>query len=186
MAPGGGWRQAFVAADRECSIRQRSANWTAALPTPRAPSHSRRLPAITRQPENQTVVAGSSVTFGVTTTGAGPLAFQWRVPGQTLPGATNAALLLRRPPDWRRRRRYLAVVLSSGNSGGERAANIDRSFPSHDHHATGGPKHQSGRSHHLCRVRQEPGHSPTSGVSIGPDIPGATGASLRDDHYALV
>ena len=40
-----------------------------------APSPS--LPLITQHPTNQTVVAGSSATFGVTATGSAPLSYQW-------------------------------------------------------------------------------------------------------------
>jgi len=51
-------------------------------------------PAITLQPQSQTVVAGDSVTFGVTATGTAPLNYQWRFRGADLPGATNSTLNL--------------------------------------------------------------------------------------------
>jgi len=51
-------------------------------------------PAITLQPQSQTVIAGDSVTFGVTATGTAPLNYQWRFRGADLPGVTNSTLNL--------------------------------------------------------------------------------------------
>ena len=47
-------------------------------------------PAITTEPQSQTVGVGTTVTFPVTATGAPPLFYQWSFDGQALPGATNA------------------------------------------------------------------------------------------------
>jgi uncharacterized repeat protein (TIGR02543 family) len=47
-------------------------------------------PVITAQPQSQTVIAGSSATFTVTATGSTPLAYQWRLNGTNLPGATSS------------------------------------------------------------------------------------------------
>jgi len=52
------------------------------------------LPAITTSPTNQTVVAGSSVTFSGSATGSAPLAFQWQFDGTNVGGATNTSLTL--------------------------------------------------------------------------------------------
>ncbi len=52
------------------------------------------LPAITAQPQSQTVPAGSNATFSVTATGTAPLAYSWRLAGTNLPGATNASLTI--------------------------------------------------------------------------------------------
>ncbi|MBI5772017.1 MAG: immunoglobulin domain-containing protein, partial [Verrucomicrobia bacterium] len=52
------------------------------------------LPAITTPPGNQTVVAGTSVTFSVTATGAPAPTYQWRKGGVNIAGATNGSLTL--------------------------------------------------------------------------------------------
>ena len=52
-------------------------------------------PAITQQPQSQTVSAGADVTLTVAASGTAPLGYQWRLAGVELPGATDATLLLR-------------------------------------------------------------------------------------------
>ena len=47
-------------------------------------------PAITVQPADQTVVAGSNATFMVTATGTSPLSYQWQFNGTNLTGATSS------------------------------------------------------------------------------------------------
>jgi hypothetical protein len=49
-------------------------------------------PAITLQPQDQTLPAGSCAGLSVGFIGGPPLAFQWRLDGMDLPGQTNAAL----------------------------------------------------------------------------------------------
>ena len=51
-------------------------------------------PAITVQPGSQTVVPGANVTFQVSATGAGPLAYQWSFNGTNLLGAVDTVLTL--------------------------------------------------------------------------------------------
>jgi alpha-tubulin suppressor-like RCC1 family protein len=51
-------------------------------------------PAITTQPSNQTVNAGSTATFTVVATGAPAPTYQWRKGGSTISGATLATLTL--------------------------------------------------------------------------------------------
>jgi hypothetical protein len=51
-------------------------------------------PAIVTQPQAQTVTAGSSLSFAVTASGAGPLSYQWHFDGADLVDATNATLAL--------------------------------------------------------------------------------------------
>jgi len=72
-------------------------------------------PAITVQPQSQTVNAGASVTFSVASTGTAPLSFQWRKDGATLAGATSATLTLTNvtAPD---AGVYSVVVANSGGS----------------------------------------------------------------------
>lgn len=48
-------------------------------------------PAITVQPQDQTVAVGSSATFSVTATGSSPLNYQWMKNGMSIPGATSAS-----------------------------------------------------------------------------------------------
>ena len=48
-------------------------------------------PAITAQPENQTVLAPAAATFSVTATGTAPLSYQWKRNGADIAGATSAS-----------------------------------------------------------------------------------------------
>lgn len=48
-------------------------------------------PSITTQPINQTVNAGQSATFSVTSTGSTPLGYQWKKNGASISGATTAS-----------------------------------------------------------------------------------------------
>ena len=57
-------------------------------------SGSGQPPAITTQPQNQTVTNGASVTFNVSATGTPPLNFQWQCNGTNLPGAVSSNLTL--------------------------------------------------------------------------------------------
>jgi hypothetical protein len=49
---------------------------------------------VTISPSNQTVAAGSTVTFQATASGPGPFGYQWFWNGVALTGATNASLVL--------------------------------------------------------------------------------------------
>jgi hypothetical protein len=51
-------------------------------------------PTIIRQPQSQTVLAGSNATFRVEATGTPPLRFQWRKNGESLAHGTNPVLRL--------------------------------------------------------------------------------------------
>ncbi len=51
-------------------------------------------PTITGDPTDATVLAGTTVNFGVSATGTAPLAYQWQKDGVNLPGATNTTLSL--------------------------------------------------------------------------------------------
>lgn len=51
-------------------------------------------PAVTLPPQSTNVLVGANVTFTVTATGTAPLAYQWRLHGAALPGATGTALTL--------------------------------------------------------------------------------------------
>ncbi|HEY0944318.1 MAG TPA: immunoglobulin domain-containing protein [Opitutaceae bacterium] len=52
------------------------------------------VPLIAAQPASRTVAEGSSVSFEVTATGEGTLAYQWQKDGVELPGATSNPLTL--------------------------------------------------------------------------------------------
>lgn len=51
-------------------------------------------PSITLQPESQTVLAGSNVTFTVAASGTEPLSYQWLFNGNSMAGAANTNLTL--------------------------------------------------------------------------------------------
>ena len=48
-------------------------------------------PAITSQPSGQTVLVGQTATFSVTSTGTGPLSYQWKKSGANISGATASS-----------------------------------------------------------------------------------------------
>lgn len=52
------------------------------------------LPIISNTPPSVTASAGSAATFTVVAGGPPPLAYQWRLNGTNLPGATNATLVI--------------------------------------------------------------------------------------------
>jgi uncharacterized delta-60 repeat protein len=51
-------------------------------------------PVITQQPVNQTVDAGTNVTFSIIATGAPPITFQWRKNAVSIKNETNSSLVL--------------------------------------------------------------------------------------------
>jgi len=51
-------------------------------------------PTITVPPQSQSVVAGTSATFGVTVSGEAPFTYQWRFNGAAIPGETGATLTI--------------------------------------------------------------------------------------------
>ena len=68
------------------------ANWTAAPPTPLAPSSGGLAPSIATQPASLVRRLGEPARFTVTATGSAPLGYQWQFNGENLPSATNDAL----------------------------------------------------------------------------------------------
>jgi hypothetical protein len=50
-----------------------------------------RPPAITVQPQDQSVAVGNSATFSVTATGSSTLNYQWMKNGMSIPGATASS-----------------------------------------------------------------------------------------------
>lgn len=57
-------------------------------------SYTTPVVSITQGPTNLTVFAGSTVSFDVTVTGAGPISYQWTYNGVNIPGATSSNLTL--------------------------------------------------------------------------------------------
>lgn len=55
-------------------------------------------PRITAQSQSQIVAPGASVTLAATAGGLGPFAYQWRLNGEKIPGATNSVLTLTNIP----------------------------------------------------------------------------------------
>jgi hypothetical protein len=69
-------------------------NWKAAGPTPGSDTSGGDEPLITAQPQSQSAVLGSNVTFSITVTGTPPFQYVWRLNGTNLPGSINAELFL--------------------------------------------------------------------------------------------
>lgn len=69
-------------------------NWVAAVPTPGGANADGIVtaPAITTSPLSRTVLEGDAIALNVVASGSGPLGFQWRFNGISVPVATNAAL----------------------------------------------------------------------------------------------
>jgi hypothetical protein len=72
-------------------------------------------PTITGDPTDATVLAGTTVNFGVSATGTAPLTYQWQKNGLNIPGATNTTLALPSvlPPD---DGFYRAIASNAGGS----------------------------------------------------------------------
>lgn len=61
------------------------------------PTYAGSAPVITLQPTNQTVLAGTNITFSTAAIGAGILSFQWNSNGIPIGSATNATFVLANP-----------------------------------------------------------------------------------------
>ena len=68
------------------------ANWEAAVVTPGREFIAGQSPAITTQPQNQTVFIGQTATFTIVASGPGPLSYRWRFNGGDIPSANGASL----------------------------------------------------------------------------------------------
>ncbi|NBO56676.1 MAG: hypothetical protein EBU84_19255, partial [Actinobacteria bacterium] len=69
-------------------------SYSAANVSVAATGASGTAPAISSQPQSQTVNAGSQVTFSVTATGAPAPTYQWKKNGSDIGGATNASYVI--------------------------------------------------------------------------------------------
>ncbi len=70
------------------------ANWVAASKTPGAPGGRGDAPTITAQPADTAVLESLTASLSVTASGPGPLAYQWRLDANPIPGANSAMLVL--------------------------------------------------------------------------------------------
>jgi hypothetical protein len=95
--------QTFVAITRTWQATDACGNTATTQQTITLDSSSLTAPAITTQPQSQTVQAGDNATFNVTATGSTPLAYQWLLNGSPIAGATGSSLAL--------------TSLQSGNAG---------------------------------------------------------------------
>ncbi len=73
-------------------------------------------PTITAQPANLTVTELQPASFSVTAAGGGPLTYQWRRNGTTVPGATSATLVIKSAVAADHNAKYSAVVTNSAGS----------------------------------------------------------------------
>jgi hypothetical protein len=87
------WNQGFRGSLDDIRIynRQLSDAEVSALYAQTSTAPAGSVPAITTQPQAQTVAAGASATFTVAATSATPLSYQWRRNGTPIPGATAAS-----------------------------------------------------------------------------------------------
>lgn len=72
-------------------------------------------PAITVQPQDQSVAVGNPATFSVTATGSSPLQYQWMKNGMSIAGATSASYTT--PPTVLTDEHSSFAVVVSNNSG---------------------------------------------------------------------
>lgn len=88
-------------------------NWAAARPTPGALSDGGVPPVILQQPTDVTVVEGSTTNISVVVSSATPVAYQWRLNGVAVPGATNSTLTFS-PAQLSESGTYTVTVLNGG------------------------------------------------------------------------
>ncbi len=80
-------------------------------------------PAITQQPQNQTVTNGATVNFTVTATGSAPLSYQWLLNNKSLPGQTSSTLVLTNAQPTNAGK-YSVVVTNTGGAVTSQAATL--------------------------------------------------------------
>jgi hypothetical protein len=79
-----------VAVDKDGAVRPQGAAYDIGAYEYGGPSQG-TPPTIATQPQGLSVTAGAAATFSVVALGSGPLAFQWRLNGLNIPGATGAS-----------------------------------------------------------------------------------------------
>jgi Immunoglobulin domain/Immunoglobulin I-set domain/PQQ-like domain len=81
-------------------------------------------PSITAQPADQSVHSGQTATFSVTAAGSGPLSYQWRKNGTTIPGASGTSFTTAATSTADSGTSYLVVVSNSSGSITSRSAQL--------------------------------------------------------------
>jgi hypothetical protein len=89
LSANGAW-SLYVVDDAANDLGNIAAGWSLSITTVSSPPG----PAITNQPQSQTVQCGGTATFTVGATGTAPLIYQWYVGASLLTGQTNASLAL--------------------------------------------------------------------------------------------
>jgi hypothetical protein len=85
-------------------------------------------PAITTQPQNQTVLQGQSASFSVLASGTSPFSYQWQFNGTNLAGATSASLTLSNLQA-SQAGTYAAVATNPGGSASSQTARLTVNIP---------------------------------------------------------
>ncbi|MBI4662430.1 MAG: lamin tail domain-containing protein [Verrucomicrobia bacterium] len=152
-------------------------NWSDSAPTPGGANRREPPPTILRQPVDQTVVAGSTVTIQVNATGTGPLAYRWRAKGQNVAGATNSALTLS-GVEIADAGDYQAVVLNGGSSISSARANLTVLKPATIVRQPVGKNVSPGGSATLAVSARVSGPASFQWRRDGSVLPGETNASL--------
>ena len=81
-------------------------------------------PSISTQPVNQTVTAGQTATFSVTSSGAAPLSYQWSKNGAAISGATSASYTTPATATSDSRSQFTVVVSNSAGDVTSNAATL--------------------------------------------------------------
>ena len=97
------------------------ANWAAAGRSPGAAYINVGIPSIIQHPQSRTNLAYDAVVLSVVAEGPGPLAYQWRLNGQPVAGATGASLFLPSASPSQAGTYDVVVFNSSGSMGSEPA-----------------------------------------------------------------
>ncbi|MDA1273734.1 MAG: immunoglobulin domain-containing protein [Verrucomicrobia bacterium] len=140
--------------------------------------------AITGQPVNQTVPAGTDVTFSVNASGAAPLAYQWLYNGVNLSGATGSTLSL--PGVGVSNAGSYAVLVSNGSgSVTSEGARLTVSQPPVITRQPQGRRVLAGAAVDLAVVVSATPPLSYQWKKDGQDIAGATGANLSLNNITI-
>jgi len=86
-------------------------------------------PAITTQPQSQTVTAGQTATFSVTASGTAPLSYQWTKNGTNISGATSSSYTTPATTSGDNGASFAVVVTNSAGSATSNAATLTVTTP---------------------------------------------------------
>jgi hypothetical protein len=169
------------------------ANWVAGRPTAGQIFLNGVAPLITQQPAN--VVTGATMTarFTVSASGGEPLSYQWSFEGETIPGATSAALLVPNV-QFDQQGQYSVVVFNNAGAVASSNATLQLLLP---------PFFTQPPTNALVRIRPDPAAAPTTNAAFsfqarglgtlsyqwyfkGNPIPGATATNLTISNVQLL